>query len=85
MRADQECVLTSPAIERIAHPSVDAEGGGTPALRLGDPWVMAPAGALSLTLSGACGFTNKSLRALPARLLGTCYSSRNSSQVFISP
>ena len=35
---------------------------------------MALAGALSLTLSGACGLTNKSLSALTARLLGTSYS-----------
>ena len=35
---------------------------------------MALAGALSLTLSGACGLTNKSLRALTARLLGADYS-----------
>jgi len=32
------------------------------------------AGALSLTLAGACGLTNKSLRALTARLPGTSYS-----------
>jgi DNA-binding HxlR family transcriptional regulator len=31
---------------------------------------MALAGALSLTLAGACGLTNKSLRALTARLPG---------------
>ena len=35
---------------------------------------MALAGALSLPPSGACGLTNKSLRALTARLLGTPYS-----------
>ena len=35
---------------------------------------MALAGALSLSLSGACGVTNKSLRALTARLPGTGYS-----------
>ena len=35
---------------------------------------MALAGALSLTLSGACGITSKGLRALTARLPGTCYS-----------
>jgi len=74
MRAGQDCVLASPAIERIAHPSVDAEGRRTPALRFGDPRVMALAGALSLTLPGACGITNKSLRALTARLLGASYS-----------
>jgi hypothetical protein len=53
MRADQDCVLASTAIERIAHPSIDAEGRKTPALRFGDPRVTALAGALSLTLSGA--------------------------------
>jgi hypothetical protein len=36
---------------------------------------MALTGALSLPLFGACGVTNKSLRALTARLLGTGYSS----------
>ena len=35
---------------------------------------MALAGALCLTLSGACGLTNKSLRALTARLPGADYS-----------
>jgi predicted MarR family transcription regulator len=35
---------------------------------------MALAGALSLTLFGTCGITNKSLRALTARLLGTGYT-----------
>jgi hypothetical protein len=35
---------------------------------------MALAGALSLTLFGATGLTSKSLRALTARLPGTCYS-----------
>jgi predicted MarR family transcription regulator len=35
---------------------------------------MALAGALSLTLSGACGLTDKSLRALTARLPGASYT-----------
>jgi len=35
---------------------------------------MALAGALSLTLSGACGITNKSLSALTARLPRASYS-----------
>jgi hypothetical protein len=35
---------------------------------------MALAGALCLTLFGACGLTNKSLRAFTGRLPGTCYS-----------
>ena len=48
-RAGQGTVLASPAFERIAHPSVDAEGRRTPALRFGDPRVMALAGALCHT------------------------------------
>ena len=71
MRAGQDCVLASPAIERVAQPTLTEDGRRAPALRFGEPRVMALAGALSLTLSGACGITNKSLRALTARLLGT--------------
>ncbi|HEY5987228.1 MAG TPA: hypothetical protein VIV12_12765 [Streptosporangiaceae bacterium] len=74
MRAGQGCVLASPAIERIAQPTLTEDGRRAPALRFGDPRVMALAGALSLTLFGTCGLTNKSLRALTARLLGTPYS-----------
>jgi hypothetical protein len=73
-RVGQGCVLASPAFERIAHPTVDAAGRRTPALRFGDPRVMALVGALCTTLLAATGFTNKSLRALVAGLLGTSYT-----------
>src|SRR5215470_9577779 len=73
-RAGQGTVLASPAFERIAHPSVDAEGRRTPALRFGDPRVMALAGALCATLLAATGITNKSLRALMTGLLHAPYS-----------
>jgi hypothetical protein len=72
-RVGQGCALASPAFERIARPTVDAEGQRTPALRFGDPRVMALVGALSTTLLAATGFTNKRLRALVAELLGTPY------------
>lgn len=72
-RVGQGCVLASPAFERIAHPTVDAAGGRTPALRFGDPRVMALTGALCHTLLAATGFTNKRLRALTAGLLGREY------------
>ena len=72
-RVGQGCVLASPALERIAHPTADAAGGRTPALRFGDPRVMALTGALCQTLLAATGFTNKSLRALTAGLLGSDY------------
>ena len=73
-RAGQGTVLASPAFERIAHPSVNADGRRTPALRFGDPRVMALAGTLCSTLLAATGITNKSLRALMTGLLHTPYS-----------
>jgi hypothetical protein len=72
-RVGQGCALASPAFERIARPTVDAEGRRTPALRFGDPRVMALVGALCTTVLAATGFTNKRLRALVAELLGTPY------------
>ncbi len=73
-RAGQGTVLASPAFEQIAHPSADVEGRRTPALRFGDPRVMALAGALCATLLAATGITNKSLRALMTGLLHTPYT-----------
>ena len=74
-RAGQGTVLASPAFERVAHPSVTADGRRTPALRFGDPRVMALAGALCHTLLAATGFTNKNLRVLMTGLLGgTAYT-----------
>jgi len=74
-RAGQGTVLASPAFERIAHPSVTADGRRTPALRFGDPRVTALAGALCTTLLAATGITNKSLRALMTGLLAAPYTS----------
>jgi hypothetical protein len=73
-RAGQATVLASPAFERIAHPSTDADGRRTPALRFGDPRVTALAGALCATLTAATGITNKSLRALMTGLLHAPYA-----------
>ena len=73
-RAGQGTVLASPAFERIAHPSVNADGRRTPALRFGDPRVQALAGALCTTLLTATGITNKSLRALMTGLLHAPYT-----------
>lgn len=50
------------------------EGQRTGALRFGDQRTMALAGALCLTLFAVTGFTNRSLRALVAGLLGIPYS-----------
>jgi hypothetical protein len=73
-RAGQGTVLASPAFERIAHPSVTADGRRTPALRFGDPRVQALAGALCQMILPATGITNKSLRALMTGLLHAPYS-----------
>jgi hypothetical protein len=72
-RAGQGCVLASPAFARVAHPTVE-EGRRAPALRFGDPRVMALAGALNTSLLAVTGITNRSLRARVAGLLGTDYS-----------
>lgn len=78
-RVGQGCVLASPAFERIAHPTVTAEGRRAPALRFGDPRVQALAGALCHTLFAVTGITNKSLRALMTGLLGVSYSMNQAS------
>ena len=72
-RAGQSCTVATALYERIALPSVE-EGQRTGALRFGDPRVMALAGALCVTLNAVTGFTNRSLRAQVAGLLGTPYT-----------
>jgi hypothetical protein len=73
-RVGQGCVLASPAFERVALSSVNPEGRRAPALRFGDPRVMALVGALVMTVHTVAGFTNRSLRAQVNALLGAGYS-----------
>ena len=73
LRVGQGCVLASPAFERVARPTI-CDGRRAPALRFGDPRVMALAGALCAVVHTVCGFTNRSLRAQVATLLGVPYS-----------
>jgi hypothetical protein len=73
-RVGQSCVLASPAFERVALPTLTADGRRAPALRFGDPRVMALVGALCVTLNAIVGFTNRSLRAQVTALLGTPYT-----------
>jgi hypothetical protein len=68
-RVGQGCVLASPAFERVAVPTLTEDGKRAPALRFGDPRVMALLGALCVGLN-ALGFTNRSLRAQVSHLLG---------------
>jgi hypothetical protein len=73
-RVGQGCVLASPAFERVALPTVDADGRRAPALRFGDPRVMALVGALCIGLHAVTGITNRSLRPQVAALLGQPYT-----------
>jgi hypothetical protein len=72
-RVGQGCVLASPAFERIAQPSL-VDGRRAPALRFGDPRVMALAGALAVFVATVTGVTNRSLRAQVTALLGVDYT-----------
>ena len=72
-RVGQGCVLASPAFERVALPTLTADGRRAPALRFGDPRAMALLGALCVGLN-ALGFTNRSLRAQVNHLLGVAYT-----------
>ena len=73
-RAGQDCVLANPVFERIAHPSITADGRRATAMRFGDSRVQALAGALCVTLCAVTGITNRSLRALMTGLLGAPYT-----------
>jgi len=73
LRVGQSCVLASPAFERVARPTI-CDGRRAPALRFGDPRVMALAGALCAIVHTITGFTNRSLRAQVTTLLGVPYS-----------
>jgi hypothetical protein len=72
-RVGQGGVLASPAFERVALPTVTTDGRRAPALRFGDPRVMALLGALCVGLN-ALGSTHRSLRAQVNRLLGAAYT-----------
>jgi hypothetical protein len=74
-RAGQGCAIESALFERISLPYV-REGQHAAALRFGDHRATALAGALAHHVHAVAGFTNRSLRALVAGLLGTDYSAR---------
>src|SRR4029079_16664486 len=72
-RVGQGCVLASPAFEWVAQPTLTEDGRRSPALRFGDPRVMALLGALCVGLN-ALGFTHRRLRAQASQLLGVAYT-----------
>jgi hypothetical protein len=72
-RAGQGCAISTSLLERVQLPSING-GQRTGALRFGDKRAMALVGALCVSLHAVNGFTNRSLRALVAGLLGDPYS-----------
>jgi hypothetical protein len=72
-RAGQGCAIETALLERISQP-YEREGQRTGALRFGDPRAMALAGALAMMIHTVAGFTNRSLRAHVAGLLGARYT-----------
>ena len=72
-RAGQGCAIETALLERISQPYV-REGQRTGALGFGDVRVMALAGALCMVVNALTGFTNRSLRAHVAALLGATYT-----------
>ncbi len=73
-RVGQCCAITTPLLERVTLPTID-EGQRAPALRFGDPRVMALAGALCALVHAAVGFTNRSLCARVSPPLDGLYTS----------
>jgi len=72
-RAGQSCALSTALFERVAQPTYYG-GHRTGALRFGESRVMALAGALCGAIHAVNGFSNRSLRARVADLLGTPYA-----------
>jgi hypothetical protein len=73
-RVGQSCAISTPLLERVALPTL-AEGQRAPALRFGDPRVMALAGALCALVHVVVGFTNRSLCARVSPPLDGLYTS----------
>jgi hypothetical protein len=72
-RAGQSCALSTALFERVAQPTFYG-GHRTGALRFGESRVMALTGALCGVVHTVSGFSNRSLRARVAGLLGTGYA-----------
>lgn len=72
-KAGQDCAISTAVFERVALPSIE-EGQRVPALRFGDPRVMALAGALCVLVHTVVGFTNRSLCAQVKSLLDGPYN-----------
>jgi hypothetical protein len=73
-RVGQSCAISTTLLERVSLPTIE-EGQRAPALRFGDPRVMALAGALCALVHVVVGFTNRSLCARVSPPLDGLYTS----------
>lgn len=72
-RVGQSCAISSALLERVSSPTRE-DGQRAPALRFGDPRVMALAASLCAVVHAALGFTNRSLCARVSQPLGGLYT-----------
>ena len=80
-RISYHCVLSGQSLGRIVQPTVAHDGQRAPALRLGEPRVMALLNALASFEHILNGFTNKTLREQVADLLGPDHAPYGSPQM----
>lgn len=69
-RASQNCRFSQQSMQRLIEPTVTQDGQKAPALKFGQPRVMALFMALCLFLTLPVGFTNRRLRQHVAEILG---------------
>lgn len=72
-RVGQSCAISTALLERVSLPTVE-DGQRAPAMRFGDPRVMALAASLCAVVHAALGFTNRSLCARVRGPLGGLYT-----------
>ncbi len=72
-RIGQSCAVSTELLERVSLPTTET-GQRAPALRFGDPRVMALAASLCVVVHATLGFTNRSLCARVSQPLGGLYT-----------
>ena len=80
-RISYDCVLSAQSLARIVQPTATDDGQRAPALRWGEPRVMALLSALTSFVHIPHGFTNKTLREQVADLLGSDRASYGAAQM----
>ena len=78
-RVSQNCGLSADSFTRVVRPTATEDGCRAPGLRFGDPRVLALLLALNLFVHLIAGFRNHDLRQAVSGLLGTPYSSSQTS------